>query len=206
MKELEKVKRISIVSILFILAILVGVLTFERPKNMYAIDTAQTLEKLIDKDYFVTMEQMNDPNLVLIDVRSPFEFNKGYLENAINIPSVEILSDENQNIFNEIKDSNKIALLYGENPEEANIPFTILYQLGFENLKILATDITYDQNKIVTTNSILEKSQGDIKAYIEESVKKVEAASANAIKQVKPAPKKVITVKKKKKKPVEGGC
>ena len=206
MKELEKVKRISIVSILFILAILVGVLTFERPKNMYAIDTAQTLEKLIDKDYFVTMEQMNDPNLVLIDVRSPFEFNKGYLENAINIPSVEILSDENQNIFNEIKDSNKIALLYGENPEEANIPFTILYQLGFENLKILATDITYNQNKIVTTNSILEKSQGDIKAYIEESVKKVEAASANAIKQVKPAPKKVITVKKKKKKPVEGGC
>jgi rhodanese-related sulfurtransferase len=206
MKELEKVKRISIVSILFILAILAGVLTFERPKNMYAIDTAQTLEKLIDKDYFVTMEQMNDPNLVLIDVRSPFEFNKGYLENAINIPSVEILSDENQNIFNEIKDSNKIALLYGENPEEANIPFTILYQLGFENLKILATDITYDQNKIVTTNSILEKSQGDIKAYIEESVKKVEAASANAIKQVKPAPKKVITVKKKKKKPVEGGC
>ena len=206
MKELEKVKRISIVSILFILAILVGVLTFERPKNMYAIDTVSTLEKLIDQDYFVSIEEMNDPNMVVIDVRSPFEYNKGYLANAINMRSVEMLTDENQTILNEIKDSNKTALLYGKNPEEANIPFTILYQLGFDNLKILAANITYAENNIVTTPSILEKSQDDIKAYIDESVKKVEAASTNAVKQVKPAPKKVITVQKKKKKPVEGGC
>jgi len=206
MKELEKVKRISIVSILFILVILVGVLTFERPKNMYAIDTVSTLEKLIDQDYFVSIEEMNDPNMVVIDVRSPFEYNKGYLANAINMRSVEMLTDENQTILNEIKDSNKTALLYGKNPEEANIPFTILYQLGFDNLKILAANITYAENNIVTTPSILEKSQDDIKVYIDESVKKVEAASTNAVKQVKPAPKKVITVQKKKKKPVEGGC
>jgi len=206
MKELEKVKRISIVSILFILVILVGVLTFERPKNMYAIDTVSTLEKLIDQDYFVSIEEMNNPNMVVIDVRSPFEYNKGYLANAINMRSVEMLTDENQTILNEIKDSNKTALLYGKNPEEANIPFTILYQLGFDNLKILAANITYAENNIVTTPSILEKSQDDIKAYIDESVKKVEAASTNAVKQVKPAPKKVITVQKKKKKPVEGGC
>jgi len=206
MKELEKVKRISIVSILFILVILVGVLTFERPKNMYAIDTVSTLEKLIDQDYFVSIEEMNNPNMVVIDVRSPFEYNKGYLANAINMRSVEMLTDENQTILNEIKDSNKTALLYGKNPEEANIPFTILYQLGFDNLKILAANITYAENNIVTTPSILEKSQDDIKVYIDESVKKVEAASTNAVKQVKPAPKKVITVQKKKKKPVEGGC
>ncbi len=33
MKELEKVKRISISSVLFILAVLIGVLAYERPEN-----------------------------------------------------------------------------------------------------------------------------------------------------------------------------
>jgi rhodanese-related sulfurtransferase len=206
MKELEKVKRISIVSTLFILVILVGVLTFERPKNTYEVDTVTTLEKLVDNDNFVSIEEIDDSNMVLIDVRSPFEYNKGYLANAINMHGVEILNDDNQTILNDIKDSNKVALLYGQNPEEANIPFTILYQLGFDNLKLLAANINYAQNKILTTPSIIEKPEGDIKAYIDESVKKAQAASTKVVKQVKPAPKKVITVKKKKKRPVEGGC
>ena len=92
MKELEKVKRISIVSTLFILVILVGVLTFERPKNMYAIDTVSTLEKLVDNDNFVSIEEMNDPNMVLIDVRSPFEYNKSFSPTIILFPPASIFS------------------------------------------------------------------------------------------------------------------
>ena len=206
MKELEKVKRISIVSTLFILAILVGILTFERPKHMYTIDTASALNTLADNDYLISIEDMNNPNMVLIDVRSQYEYNKGYLANAINMHGVEILEEDNQSILNEIKDTNKTALLYGKNPEEANIPFMILYQLGFDNIKLLAARIDYTQNKIQTYPYLVEKPEGDIKAYIDESVKKAQAVSTKIVNQVKPQPKKVIPVVKKKKRPVEGGC
>jgi len=45
MKELEKTKRISIAATLFILAVIIGLLTYKRPKNIYAINTKDTLEK-----------------------------------------------------------------------------------------------------------------------------------------------------------------
>ena len=50
MKQLEKVKRISISSTLFILAVLVGLLMYERPENMYAVNAKKTLENLTNMD------------------------------------------------------------------------------------------------------------------------------------------------------------
>ena len=59
MKELEKTKRISIASTLFILAVLIGLLTYKRPKNTYALNTKQALEKITNDDFFVTLESIN---------------------------------------------------------------------------------------------------------------------------------------------------
>jgi len=42
MKELEKTKRISIASVLFILVVLIGLLTYKRPKHMYAVNSKTT--------------------------------------------------------------------------------------------------------------------------------------------------------------------
>jgi rhodanese-related sulfurtransferase len=205
MKELEKIKRISIASTLFILAVLIGVLTFERPKNMYALNTKDTLGKLVDNDYLMAFNEINKPNIVLIDVRNQYEYEKGHLVDAINMPSPEILSEENQSIFNELKDSKKTVVIYGKTPEEANIPFLMLYQLGFENVKLLSVDISYLQNKLVANTVDIEKPVADIKAFLDESIKNSNSSST-VIEKVQPAPKKIITVKKKKKKPVEGGC
>lgn len=205
MKELEKVKRISIASTLFILVILIGVLTYERPKNMYALNSKSTLEKLSTTDYLISIHQIDYDTDVLIDVRSQFEFEKGHLENAINMASPEILTDENQSILNEIKDSKKTIVIYGKNAEEANIPFLILYQLGFDNIKLLTVELDYLKNKLVTTDGDIEKPVTDIKAFIDESVENLEGADAlmNVQNNV---PKKIITVKKKKKRAAEGGC
>lgn len=203
MKELEKVKRISIASTLFILAILIGVLTFERPKNMFTTNTKNTLEHLIPKDYLVSLNEISNSNQQLIDVRSEFEYDMGHLSHAINIATSEILSEQNQSILNGLKDSNKTIVLYGKNPEEANMPFLILYQLGFNNMKLLSTEIDYLQNKLVTNPSDIEKPVADIKAFINESIKKTETTPI--IKTIKPV-KKVIVLQKKKKKAPEGGC
>lgn len=204
MKELEKTKRISIAATLFILAVLIGLLTYKRPKNIYAINTKDTLEKITSENYFITLNELNNPDYVLIDVRNQYEFEKGHLENAINIYAPEILSSDNAKVFNELKKSNKTAILYGNNPQEANAPFLILYQLGYNNIKLLAIEISYLQNKLITKNSDTEKSKADVTAFINESVKK--ANTAETVKVVADPPKKVITVQKKKKAAAEGGC
>ena len=204
MKELEKTKRISIASTLFILAVLIGLLTYKRPKHMYTINTQKTLEKITNNQFLVTLESINNPDYIPIDVRSPNEFEKGHLENAINIHTPEILDETNSVFFKELKESNKTALLYGNNPHEANVPFLFLYQLGYDNIKLLVIQNSYSQNKLISKNYEIEKSEIDIRAFINESVKK---SNVNVLtkKIIKPA-KKIIPVQKKKKKIPEGGC
>ena len=205
MKELEKTKRISIAATLFILAVIIGLLTYKRPKNIYAINTKDTLEKITGDNYIITLNELNNPDFVLIDIRNQYEFEQGHLENAINIYAAEILSVDHIKVFDELKESNKTAVLYGNNPQEVNAPFLILYQLGFDKIKLLAIENSYLQNKLISKNTVIEKSEADVTAFINESVKK--ATTAETVKKVVIAPpKKVITVQKKKKAPAEGGC
>ncbi|MDX1602119.1 MAG: rhodanese-like domain-containing protein [Salinimicrobium sediminis] len=204
MKELEKVKRISISSTLFILAVLVGVLAYERPENMYARNTKSTLEDLTRLNYIIPMDKLDSPDIVLVDIRRPYDFEQGHLENAINIPAAEILREENKKIFRELKDSNRLAVLYGNKIEEANIPFLLLYQLGYDNVKLLSVNNKYLHNSLITESADVEKPVANIRAFIDESVRN--ATKKEELKKPAVIPKKVIPVKKKKKLPVEGGC
>ena len=206
MKELEKTKRISIAATLTILIVLIAVLSFERPKHLYKVNSQNTLEKIISGDYFISLTEINNPEYVLIDVRNQFEFEKGHLENAVNIYSAEILNDENSDVFKELKENNKTAILYGSNPNEVNAPFMLLYQLGYDNIKILTIENSYVENKLITKVVEIEKSVADINAFIDESVKKANKVAKQKIVVKKPVKRKVITVKKKKKAPAEGGC
>lgn len=208
MKELEKTKRISIATTLFILAVLIGFLTYKRPKNTYPSSTKNTLEKIADHNYFININDINNKNILLIDTRGAFEFEKGSIENTINIHTPDFLNDENLELFKEAKEADKTIVLFGKNPEEVNLPFLLLYQLGFDNLKLLKIELAYYQNKLIVKNNDVEISKADVPAFINESVKKQAEALKKARIVVKPkiVPKKVITVKKKKKMPMEGGC
>ncbi|MDP5105190.1 MAG: rhodanese-like domain-containing protein [Polaribacter sp.] len=203
MKELEKTKRISIVSILFILAVLIGLFTYKRPKNTYAFTTKSTLEKLSNDNYFISLNDTSTQNNVLIDVRNAYEFEKGHLYNAININTPDLLNDENLELLKEYKNTNITVVLYGNNPQEINLPFLLLYQLGYDNIKLLPIEITYHQNKLITKKYDVETSKTNIKDFINQSIKNADSdaiiPNANPI-------KKTIVVRQKKKKKAEGGC
>ncbi|PHS53751.1 MAG: hypothetical protein COB01_03225 [Lutibacter sp.] len=206
MKELEKTKRISIASTLFILVVLIAVLAFERPKHMYKVNSVNTLEKLTSNDYFISLNDVNIENDILIDVRNQFEYEKGHLKNALNIYAPEILSDTNSTIFEELKERDKTIVLYGANPDEVNAPFMLLYQLGYTRVKILAVENSYVQNKLITNAVDIEKSVANVNAFIDESIKKATQSLKKKVVVRKKPRKKIITVKKKKKAPAEGGC
>lgn len=205
MKELEKTKRISIASVLFILVVLIALLSYKKPKHLYALNTKNTLENITTDNYFISLENITGTENVIIDVRNQYEFEKGHLDNALNMYTPEILSDENTEILNKIKNENKTIVLYGSNTNDVTVPFLLLYQLGYTNLKIASINNSYFQNQLISKNDTIEKIIVDIKAFIQESIKKASVVPKPVSVKIV-TPKKVITVEKKKKKPAEGGC
>lgn len=216
MKELEKTKRISIAAVLTILVVLIALLSYKRPKHMYDLNTKETLTKVTSTDFLLNMDNLDLDNQILIDIRNRFDYDRGHMENAINMHIPEILDDQNTSQLNDYKNTNKTIVLYGNSPSQAMMPFMLLTQLGFDNVKILSVALDYSQNKLIVTDTIPEKNVADVTGFIEESVKKTEEIMAKARKDakaktyVKPepvsTPKQVVPKKKKKKMPVEGGC
>lgn len=208
MNEINLSKLITgiLVTVIVIIGI-TGLLKIDFTAEKFQKKPKEIQEKLLKNEHLITIESIrlkdSVSNYVLIDIRNQYEFEKGHLENALNIYAPEILSDANSAIFKELKERKKMAVLYGNNPQEVNAPFLILCQLGYGNIKLLAIENSYSQNKLITKNCDVEKSEANIAAFISESVNK---ASIIPKAVPKPQPKKVITIEKKKKAPSEGGC
>ncbi len=207
MKELEKTKRISISAVLFLLIVVIAILTFEKPQHVFEKNTEATLHEIVNNSYILTLhhlDSMKPLQYELIDIRSNFEYSKGHIKNAINISTHQILENDYIKLFDELKESNKTIVLYGKDPDEANSAWMVLYQLGYENAKILCVETSYIDNEFQVKNYALEKAAinyADVmtasKGTAKEAVKTIEKPKA---------PKRIITKPKKKKRIPEGGC
>ena len=209
MKELERTKRISVSAVLFLLIIIIGVLTFRKPKYVFENDTTITLQKIITKEYIMTQDELNsiDPSQdVLIDIRSNFEYAKGHFKDAVNISTHQVFDDSSSELLNNLKNGNKTIIIYGKNPDEADSAWMLLYQLGYENVKILCVETNYIDNKFQVKNYALEKpsvNYAQVMLLAKNSAKKSEESKKIVTKKT---PKKVTPKPKKKKRVPEGGC
>jgi|FLOH01.1.fsa_nt_gi rhodanese-related sulfurtransferase len=203
MKELEKTKRISISAVLFILVVIIGVLSFERPKNVFIKGHDLLLNHITTKDYIVNTAYLDTLNsfedISIIDIRSPYEFSKGHLKNAINIYTPNLLDDNEKTLLKDLESQNKTIILYGSNPDEASGSWMLLTQLGYKNIKILCAEVSYDNNKLIVADYPLEKANINYADFMKDAI-------SNKVETVKKVPKKVIKLIKKKKKVAEGGC
>ncbi len=207
MKELEKTKRISISAVLFLLIVVIAILTFEKPQHVFEKNTEATLHEIVNNSYILTLHHLDSIKPLhyeLIDIRSNFEYSKGHIKNAINISTHQILENDYIKLFDELKESNKTIVLYGKDPDEANSAWMVLYQLGYENAKILCVETSYIDNEFQVKNYALEKAAinyADVmtasKGTAKEAVKTIEKPKA---------PKRIITKPKKKKRVPDGGC
>ena len=207
MKELERTKRISVSAVLFLLIIVIGVLSFRKPKYVFENNTETTLNKIIEKDYLLTQDEFKllDPSqYVLIDVRSNFEYEKGHIKNAANISAHQAFDDNSSEFLSELKNEEKTIIVYGKDPDEADSAWMLLYQLGYENAKILCVETYYFDNKFQIKNYALEKPSVDY-AKVMDSAKNISSKVVSK-KIEKKAVKKVTPKPKKKKRVPEGGC
>ena len=208
MKELEKTRRISISAVLFLLVIIISLLTFKKPEFNFVNSSEKTLEFVANHKYLLSLtdfQQLDKDSYLLIDVRSSFDYSKGHMENAVNIPKSQLLDPIATKICKDAVSAGKTMILYGENPETANSPCILLYQLGYEELKLLSVQSYYKNKEFHIAGLEVEKPLFDYAQTMKKAsiqpVKKV-----TPVQKPKPVKKKVVTKPKKKKKMPEGGC
>jgi len=208
MKELEKTRRISISAILFLLVIVIGLLTFKKPEYIFTNSSEKTLEFVMGQSHVMALKEMQKldaESYLLIDVRSNFDYSKGHMKNAVNIPKSQLLEPKSKEIIDAAIKNNQPLILYGENPETANAACMLLFQLGYEQIKLLSIESFYENMEFHVKSLTVETPLYDYsdtmqKAKIQ-TIKKVTPKT-----KPQPAKKKVITKPKKKKKMPEGGC
>jgi len=204
MKELEKTKRISISAVLFLLVIVIAVLAYKRPQYNFRIDTVSTLNKIAMKDYILSLddfEKLDPSQFAIIDTRSSHEYKNGHIERAVNISSHDIFTRESMKLLNQLNNEGEAIILYGRTPDNANSAWMLLYQMGYNNVKVLCIETDYVDNVFQISSSPLEKASVNFAEVMASA--KSDKASEVAVEKPK---KKVITVPKKKKRAPEGGC
>ena len=102
MKELEKTKRISIAAVLTILLVIIALLSYKRPSHLYSESIENSLELVSNSDYIISHQDLEKFELILVDIRSNIEYNKGHLDNAINIYAPEILDPKSSEVLQEL--------------------------------------------------------------------------------------------------------
>ena len=81
--------------------------------------------------YITKSELSNYTNALIIDVRMPYEYSNGHINNSINIPLTNILSG--------IKKYNKdkLIILYCDFGKRSLMAYRLLDSIGYKNLYIL---------------------------------------------------------------------
>ena len=131
-------------------------------------------------------------------MRSQFDFAKGHLPEAINIYKVNLMEDKNMEFFENLKEGNKKAILYGNSASDANVPFMILKQMGIENISYLA--VGYDDLKAANWTEIAaiktqfndETAVADFAKFISDANKSSNTKPISIAKPIKTTPKVIV--------------
>jgi len=202
--------KLPILILIFAGIILIGFFFLKEPKMKYAITETQMLEELVARKAVLRPQQLatilysHDSLYRFIDLRSPAEFIKGHLPNAINIPVHRIFEDAYKEILNQ---DEKINILYHSDHCGACGPWMLLEQVGYKNNRILLGGYDFVKPHILDTYS---PETGD---YLNEKpkydfAKVVSQTSSGSSSSTGSTTSKKAPVKKKKTKRAEeeGGC
>lgn len=136
-------KRTVITMVIFVVVIVAGLLTVTNPRLKYSIEPPQAITIATDFSGGVNAKEIDNllsastSPTILIDIRNHYEFARGHIASAINISAVELLNKKNIKWLNELKDDQATVIIYGESHLQANGPWMVLQQLGFDNVTFL---------------------------------------------------------------------
>jgi rhodanese-related sulfurtransferase len=137
------IKQIGVIT-----ALTLGVILAFSPVENRAIDQIDFEElaaNINGRNDHVTAEQVGqllidkDPDLQIIDLRDPAEYEKFHIQTAINIPLEKLFSPEQL----EFIDPDKLVVLYTNGGTHAAQAWVMLQQMGYTNTTVLLGGLNY---------------------------------------------------------------
>ena len=197
--------------IVFVIVIVIGLITLKNPRLTYKLTPQQTIEMLssgvgcVHPYQLVPVLHGTVDTIVLFDIRNRFEFGKGHIPGAENITAYDLTNQENIDRLNDLRKNGIAVVIYGNNQLEANGPWMVFRQLGFDNVNILLGG--YDYFKTHQNDLLQTKGKDDyIKGIPRYDYAKMASKSNVAATPGTGTAKKPVVIKRKKKSAVAGGC
>mgnify|MGYP001218963567 CR=1 FL=1 len=194
-----------------LIAVTVLVISLNRG-DRYAIGTSEMTEELMMMEYELMPGQAllllneSENNIVFADIRSDADFSAGHIDKAVHLPASRIMNEDCLELIEKYRREGKTLVLYGNNQSEANGPYVLLRQVGFDNLRVLLGGYPY-------LKALAEKKQWNdtVPLFIEEEPRfdfrsLIESPGGGENQLNTPAAVSVINVKRKEKSSVQGGC
>lgn len=155
------------------LAVIIVILAFIlRPKSIeFNTSADQTVKLMNEPQNQVALTELAGRQL--IDLRSEDLFLQGHAENAINIPVRNLLDEESLELFDQLKQSGQIAVLYASDELEVTAPCLLLQQMGYSNLKAFKGGFTANNKfmesdlratEVMLLDTVAMKAKPEIKA------------------------------------------
>ena len=179
------------------------------------------LSEIVDQTRFMSTDAIasriinDDPSLLLLDVRSAYEFEEYSLQGAVNVPFETLLVS---NWIDSLDVKNTDIVIFSNDDLYADQAWFLLRQEEYKNTYIMKgglnewfrTIMLPEQPNVEASTEALElySFTKGASLYFGGSIQEIPIAKEKEkVTQVKaPAPKKKVEVKQKVKKPAEGGC
>ncbi|WP_340113424.1 rhodanese-like domain-containing protein [Maribellus mangrovi] len=133
----------------FVLILIVGFLTRPKPLLTYEKTISESVDALLESDaYFYPWDlgkviAKETENVVLFDIRDNFIFGQGHIPGAENLAASVLSQEDNIERMKNLRDMGVTVVLYGEDELQANGPWMLFRQVGFNNVKLLLGGYSY---------------------------------------------------------------
>ena len=110
-----------LMSVLLVIALLIPVMSCSISRSAGFEDIS------VEECYTLIQENKNNPDFIILDVRTPAEYASGYIENAVNIDYYEDDFEETLDTY----DKNKTYLIYCRTANRTASVMSIMQRLEF---------------------------------------------------------------------------
>lgn len=133
----------------FVFILIIGFVFRTKPTLTYDKSISESVSALTDSEAYFNPWELEDViankagDVVLFDIRDNFIFGQGHIPGAENMSANDLTSEENIDRLKNLKEQGLTVVLYGEDELQANGPWMLFRQVGFDNIKLLKGGYSY---------------------------------------------------------------
>lgn len=133
----------------FVFILIIGFVFRTKPTLTYDKSISESVNALAESEAYFYPWELDDvintdsSNVVLFDIRDNFLYGQGHIPGAENISANDLSQKDNIERLEKLNEMGVTVVLYGEDELQANGPWMVFHQVGFDNIKLLLGGYSY---------------------------------------------------------------